>query len=238
MNKLLHLFRGELLRLLKYKILIFSLIVSAIWVVVIALTDSDTAKSFMPFLVLMDAGLMSIVLLSANFFYEKQEGTLQGVMVTPISIKIVLLAKVLAMVVVALISFGLVIGSALIFHEFPVAVWRFLIFTVLVVLSHTAIGYVLTLNSKDFMQTLTRYMGLMLLFIVPIILSALNIIPEKLDFLLLLSPTYSGQILFQGTLVSVPLWKTLLACGYLILIPALLYPLVIIKRYEAVAVEG
>ncbi|MDD3112790.1 MAG: ABC transporter permease [Candidatus Izemoplasmatales bacterium] len=238
MNKLGHLLLGELHRLLKYKILIFSIAVSLIWVVIIALTDENTAKTFVPYLVLMDAGLMSILLLSASFFFEKQEGSMQGIMVTPISLKVILLAKVISMILVALISFVLVVGSALIFHDFPIAVGELFLSTLLVVTSHTAIGYVLTLYSRDFMQTLTRVMLIMFLYLVPLILIPLEIVTEKWDFIFFIIPTYSSQVLFQGTIGSVPIWKSLVASGYLLLIPALLYPFIIFKRYEVVAMEG
>lgn len=238
MNKLGHLLLGELRRLVKYKIVFFSLLVSFIWVVVIALTDETVAKTFVPYLIIMDAGLMSIILLSASFFFEKQEGSIQSILVSPVSLKVFLLAKVLSMGLVTLISFGLVVGSALIFHDFPIAVGELLIYTMIVVLSHTAIGYVLTLYSKDFMQTLTRVMLFMFLYMVPLILVPLGIVTEKWDVIFFIIPTYSSQVLFQGAVESVPLWKTLVASGYLVLIAALLYPLVVIKRYEIVALEG
>ncbi|MCK7489768.1 MAG: hypothetical protein MZU79_05740 [Anaerotruncus sp.] len=46
MRSLLHLVGGELVRLVKYKTLVFGLIVTAMWVGVIAFVDEPTARGF------------------------------------------------------------------------------------------------------------------------------------------------------------------------------------------------
>ncbi len=225
--------------MLRYKIVFFSVLVSAIWGLIIALTDNDAALSLVPFLVLMDAGLMSIILMGSSYFLEKQEGTMNSLLVSPVAIVNVLLAKIISALFMALLSFIIVIGAAYIFHDFSASVLLLLLYTVLVVLSHTAIGYVITLYSKDFMQMLVRYIGMVIIFIVPMLLVGLNIIPKSLDFVVLISPTYSGQILFLSTVnQTIETWKIIIAALYLVFITATLYPLVVFKKFQQVALEG
>ncbi|MBU1145475.1 MAG: ABC transporter permease [Firmicutes bacterium] len=238
MNKLWHLIKGELFRLVKYKILFFGVLVSAIWVIIIGFSDIETVKMLLPFLVLMDAGLMSIILLAASFYLEKQEGTMNALLVSPVSLLWVLIAKIVSTIVVGTISFVLVVGAALIFHEIELNVLLLFFYMVIIILSHTAIGFVITLNAKDFMGMLVRYMGLMLLFFLPVLLVALEIIPTSIDFIVLLSPSYAGQYLFKSALAEGETWKTIASILYLILIPSLLYPLVVYKRFVKVAIEG
>lgn len=238
MSKLGQLIKGEIIRLVKYKIIVFGVLASLIWVVIIALSDVETTLTLVPFLVLMDAGLMSTILLGASFFYEKQEGTMQTILVSPVSMWAILLAKIVTMVLMATISFILVVCAALIFHDFPVDVVRLFLSSIIVVISHTAIGFVLTLTARDYMQLLIRTMGMMLVFFLPVLLIALEIIPQSFEFILFISPAYSGQLLFESALHDVETWKMILSCGYLIAIPSLLYPLYISRRYRAVAMEG
>ena len=238
MRKLLHLIKGELLRLVKYKILFFGVLVSAIWMIILGLSDKQTAVALAPTLVLTDAGLMSIILLASSFFFEKQEGTLHALLVSPVSLAKVLIAKIVSALFMGLISFILVIGIVMIVHGVQLNVFLLLFYTIIVILAHTAIGYWLTLRAKDFMALLVTYMGLMLLFMSPMLFMALEIIPSQLEFLMYLSPSYSGQMLFQSVFGSVDVWKIWLSVLYLMLIPALLYPLVVYKRFEKVAIEG
>jgi len=239
MNKLWHLVKGEIFRLFRYKIVFFSVLVSAIWALIIALTDNEAAVSLVPFLVLMDAGLMSIILMGSSYFLEKQEGTMHSLLVSPVAIFNVLLAKIISALFMALLSFVIVIGATYIFHDFQASVFLLLLYTLLVVLSHTAIGYVVTLYSRDFMQMLVRYIGMVMIFVIPMLLVGLNIIPKSWDFVVLISPTYSGQILFMSTInQTIETWKIILAALYLVFITATLYPLVVLKKFQQVALEG
>ncbi|MBN2504123.1 MAG: ABC transporter permease [Bacilli bacterium] len=238
MNKLWHLVKGEIFRLFRYKIVVFGIITSLIWVLIIALSDTETAEALMPTLILMDAGLMSIVLLAAAYFLERQEGTMHALLVTPVKLVHVFLAKIISVLFMSLISFVLVVGSMFVFHDFDASVLLLLLYTLLAVLSHSAIGYVLTLNSKDFMQLLARYMGMVILFFTPLLLVAIDIIPTEYDFLAMLSPTYTGQLLVNSTIESIDTWKIIAGSLYLFILTGMLYPLVVFPRFQKVALEG
>ncbi|MDD3122271.1 MAG: ABC transporter permease [Candidatus Izemoplasmatales bacterium] len=238
MDKLFHLIKGEIFRLFKYKIFFFGILVSVIWVIILGLSDKATAESLAPSLVLMDAGLMSIILLASSFFLEKQEGTLHALLVSPVSLSKVLIAKIVSAIFMGLISFILVIGCVMIVHGSKVNVFYLLFYTIIVILAHTSIGYVLILRAKDFMALLVACMGVILLFMSPLLLMALDIVPSSLEFLVFLSPTYAGQVLVQSQFQMVDSSKIILSIAYLILIPAILYPLVVYKRFEKVAIEG
>ncbi len=238
MIKLFHLFKSEIIRLIKYKIFFFGLLVSIIWAVIIALADVQSVVGLVPYLVLMDTGMMSIILLAASFYYEKQEGTMQSMLVTPVRLSTILLIKVAAMVFMGIVSFVVVVGTALVFHDFDIRILPFLGACMLAVLAHTAIGYVLTLHSKDFLSLLVKYMGVALLFFAPTLLVALGVFSGDWELLGLLSPTYAAQKLFAMALGEIDQATLWISVTYLALIPALLYPLVILKRYEIVAMEG
>ena len=66
MSNFLRLLKGEFIRLVKYRIVLFGLIVSAIWVLILALSAKAEAEMLFPYLVTMDTGMMSIVLFGAD----------------------------------------------------------------------------------------------------------------------------------------------------------------------------
>src|SRR5690554_4622026 len=104
MKILLYLTKGEITRLFKYKTLIVGLIVSFLWVLIIAFSDEESAMTLLPMLIFVDAAMMSILLLAASFYFEKQEEITKTLLVTPIKLWQLLDAKILASLFSGLLS--------------------------------------------------------------------------------------------------------------------------------------
>lgn len=238
MRRFARLWWGEIVRLAKYKVLFFGLLVSAIWVVILVLSDAATAEALIPTLVGMDAGMMSMLLLGSMFYFEKQEGTVHTLLVTPVSVGEILAAKVGASMAAGVLSMFLVAGSAWIVHGIAVNLILMSLYDVIVVAGNTAIGYLLILSSKEFMGMLLKMMGVVLLMYVPVVLVALGILGEDALFVALLSPTYAGSFLFESLYSAKETWMVVFSLGYLGAIAGLLYPFVIRPRYARIAVEG
>ena len=122
MAKLLGLVKGEILRLWRYKITFFGLLVSGIWLLILALVTKEEANALLPQLLILDGGLMAIILLAAAYYYEKQEGTLKAVLVSPTSPALLLLAKVIGALFGSVISLTLIWLTMLVIHQtsFPI----------------------------------------------------------------------------------------------------------------------
>lgn len=238
MRRFFRLWWGEIVRLAKYKVLFFGLLVSAIWVVILVLSDAATAEALIPTLVGMDAGMMSMLLLGSMFYFEKQEGTIHTLLVTPVPLGEILFAKVAASMATGILSMFLVAGSAWIVHGISVNFLLMTVYDAVVVAGNTAIGYLLVLSSKEFMGMLMKMMGVLLLFYVPVILVPLGILGEDALFVALLSPSYAGSFLFESLYSVKETWMVLFCLGYLGGLAGVLYPLVIRRRYARIAVEG
>ncbi|MDP2426167.1 MAG: ABC transporter permease [Candidatus Izemoplasmatales bacterium] len=238
MNSFLHLLKGEVLRLVRYKIIFFGILVSLIWVVLIYFLDAQTAKGFMPFLAMLDAGMMSVILLGATFFLEKQEGSIKTLLVSPVSLVQVLAAKVGSAIISAMISVVMVLGSGFVFHGIQTNFLLVFLYVFVIVLSHTAIGYVITLRSKDFMSMMMKFAGLSLLLMIPSFLYLLGVIEEQLNWLLLLSPMYAAQYLIQSIHSSADLLLIVGSTLYLALLGTFLYGKVVYPRFKEFAIGG
>ncbi|PKL01596.1 MAG: hypothetical protein CVV56_01020 [Tenericutes bacterium HGW-Tenericutes-1] len=238
MSSLLHLIKGEIIRLFKYKIIFFGILVSLIWLLVIGFQTPEQAQAIIPLLIVTDSGLMAIILIGASFYFEKQENTVKSLLVSPVSLVQVLIAKVVSAIFTAFISLIIVVGFAIIFHGLEVQILKLFVYILAVVISHTAIGYILILRSKDFMAMLVKYAGLMLLFYTPTLLISLEIVGSNLEILAFISPSYSGEFLIQSSFVKLDVVKQLIAYVYLMVLGMGIYVGYVYKKFKKVAIEG
>ena len=104
MNSFTVLFSGELQRMRKYNILTAGILVALLWVGVLFFTKIDDITSMVPLVVFIDSTAMSMVLIGATMFYEKQEGTIRTILVSPISKTEYILAKTFANITSNLIT--------------------------------------------------------------------------------------------------------------------------------------
>jgi len=238
MNKFWSLLKGEILRLWRYKITFFGLLVSIIWLVIIILVSEAEANALLPQILMLDSGLMAIILLAAAYYYEKQEGTMKAVLVSPTSPIILLIAKVAGALLGSVISLLLIWFTMLLVHGTMFPLLPSLVMIVLVTIAHLSLGYVLIYLSDDFMDLLLKYTFVVLILFVPIILVNLDIIPEAWQWVALFSPTYAGQKALSH--LWSPLSDSALAMTLLFLLayPVMLFPLYVLPQFRKEAIRA
>ncbi|MFA6889908.1 MAG: ABC transporter permease [Bacilli bacterium] len=234
MMQLVKLIKGEIQRFYKYKILHISVLVSVIWVILIILLDEAAITQMVPLLILMDAAMMSIILMAASYFFEKQENTIRTTFVLPVYPRQILLAKIISVILLELLSGTIILLTMVIAYGIQVPFLLYFAYILLIVLSHTAVGMVITLRSKDFSAMLTNYIIFAFITIIPTFLLSFKVIPESWEFVLALSPTQGGQWLIESLFSQVEPIKMIISLIYLSVLPALLYPLVVYPRYKKV----
>ena len=237
MKKFFALIKGEVIRLWRYQITLFGLIVSAIWIILLAVVSKEEANALLPQLIVLDAGLMAIILLGASYFYEKQEGTMKAILVSPTSPAVLLSAKIIGTIMGNLLSVFLMWLTMLVVHQSVFPIFTALGLVIIITLTHLSIGYVLIYWSKDFMDLLLKYTFVVLILLVPTILVSLNILTDGLENLAYLSPTYSGQILISQ-LWQAPTESIGFAWMLIILYPLGLFPFYILPQFRKEAIRA
>ena len=238
MKNLAKLMKGEINRLNKYKILPIGALVSLIWVLIIGLSNKETAQELAPMLIMMDATMMSIILLGASHFYEKQEGTLKSLLTTPVSLFEIFLSKVLSSLLVTYISAIIVVSASLIIHQISISILLLVLYIAIIGVAHVALGYLLTLFSKDFGGLIGLYAVYAFLSFMPSLLFSMEILPESTKWYLMLSPTHASQILLNNCFTAEPIEFVLVAALYLLLIAGCLFQFVVYKKFKNCLVEG
>lgn len=239
MSNLLRLIAGELNRMVKYKILPFSLVTAVIWIVLLFFLSEDEASHVVPLLIYIDVAAMSILLLGASHHLEKQEGTIRSMMVMPVSPGQILAAKTVASMVLSIES-AVITSAALYFiHGVTFNYAALLLFVIVAGATHAAIGFLLSLYSRDFNSMLGLLVGYMLVFTLPTVLFHFGVIEEKFEWLLMISPSHSASHLITSAVsseFSAP--KLIAGCIYLIILTAVLFRFAVYPAFKDNAVRG
>ena len=230
---------GELRRLITYKILPISLVTAFIWIIIFLFISKEEARTVAPLLIFVDVTMMSILLIGASYHFEKQEGTIKSMMMMPVSLGQILSAKMMSAMVLGIES-AIITSIALYFiHGITFNYALLLVFVIIAGGTHAAIGFFLSLSSKDFTSTLGLLMVYMIFLGVPSILFSFNVIPVEFDWLLMLSPSHSASTLINSVVTSeYHVAKVIAGCLYLIILAGILLKFVVFPKFKDNAVRG
>ncbi len=238
MHNFLPLFKGEIQRLVKYKILQIALLVTVMWLAILFLIGEESVAEFVPLFIFMDATLMTVMLVGANLFYEKQENTLKTLLITPSGFAALMMSKFLSAIVLSFQSAAVI--SLFAYFIFGVSVsfgWLF-IFVALITFMHTALGFVLTVFAKDFTGLLALLIAYMFFFAFPTIFYALGVFGETAELWLMFSPTHASMLLIEFS-YGLDVRTVLIPIGaiYLVLVGAALTKWIVVPKYVETAVR-
>ena len=239
MNNFLTLLFGELQRMKKYNIFTAAILVDLLWIGVLYFAKVEDITSLIPIIVYIDATAMSMVLVGATLFYEKQEGTIRTLLVSPISKSDYILAKIFANITSNLITLLLIYAYGKIFKEVNLNLLGLIGSVVLIAFFHSLVGFLLTFNTKDFTEMLMDMMKYTFIFSIPVLLEQMGLIKNEIvDKILFIAPTKSAAVLLEATAGGVELWRSLFALIYLVAASFLLYYVVWKKFDEFQVKEG
>lgn len=194
------LIRGEIKRSVKYKVLTVGTGVSFIWLIVIYFLRKNylEMQTVIPMLIFADTVLMPVILIGASIFFEKQEGSVRSLLVSPLSEWQIIIGKIVNSVFTSIISSTIVLVGALLMTNIRINILLFYLYIILITSAHAAIGFALSLVSRDFNSMLVNYMLFYFLFIMPPILIMFNLIPSKYEIIALISPSEGANILLNS----------------------------------------
>ncbi len=239
MSAILGLIKGELKRLVLYKIIPVSLAVSVLWVILFLFLSKEDAAYIAPLLLFVDVTMMTILLIGASHHLEKQEGTIKSMMVMPVSLGQILLAKFVGSMVLGIESL-IVISVALYFiHGLTFNYAWMLLFVLIAGAAHGAIGFFLAHNSKDFGSMIGWVMIFLFIFAIPSVLFTFGIIDVQYEWVMMFSPTHAASNLINSTFAGIFEWgKVIFACIYLTVLAALLLKLAVYPMFKKNAIRG
>lgn len=227
MSRIIILFKGELLRLQRYRLFAASIFVSIMWVGVLHFVDMVNVTGLIPQLVFLDVTTMAVLLVGVSFIYERDEATLYSILISPITKSQYIWAKLLSHITPSIVSLSIMFIYAKIFKTLDVNYFLLLGGVVLVALFHSQIGFLLTFYTKDFTGLVMLIITFFLVSILPVILDEFGIVTnEVFRKLIFLLPAKSALMIIMGTTGTMESWKIVTSIVYMVLGSTFLYYLI------------
>lgn len=188
-------------------------------------------------LINVDSTSMAILLVGVTIFYEKQEGSLHTLMVTPINKKDYLFTKSIVTVATSVVTLIILYLYAAVFKEIDMSFLGLLGAVILVSLFHALVGFLLTYRSRDFTALLINMMKYMFIFMIPTLLEYIQIIRHDLvEMLLYIAPTKAAIILLYAASGETELWEIIYGLTYLGIGSIVLF-IIVLKKFEQFTVQ-
>lgn len=224
MSNLAILFWGELERMKKYHILTASIVAALILFGVLYLINIDDVTSLFPLLLFIDATSMSILLIGATVFFEKQEGVLKSFLVSPLKKSEYIIAKTLANVATNLISLILLYFLTQLVKEVQINLLGLLGGVFIISLFHSLVGFYLTYQTKSFTDLLVIIFKYFIILLIPVLFDSLGLIKSQLlSNLICILPTKASLTIMNSAAGVVSSQSGYLSAFYLLLLAILLY---------------
>ncbi len=240
MNKLLILIRGELVRLTKYHVTTVSFLVALVWFLLLFfIDDQDLLMQMLPFVIIIDATMMSIIFIGSVMFFEKTEQTFSTLLVTPVTNEQLILSKAIANTIHTMFSSSLILLVFFFVKDVDIA-WHFMIPALaLSVFMHSLLGFVFSFHSKDFTTLLVNVMIYAFVITIPVILHYFNFIlkADIWDTLLLIVPTQASIKIIEAGFNQTLDYQMLISAIVLLLYTILGYFFYVKPKFKEYAVK-
>jgi fluoroquinolone transport system permease protein len=238
MGRLGVLIRGELDRLKKYNLFTATSVVLVMWLILVWFLDTDDQiLTFIPIILLMDAVMMTIVLVGATLFYEKKEHTLNSIMVTPVQDWEYIVSKIVVNVINSLIT---VVALSVGVYLIAGITFNYLLLTAAMIVvtgAHTLIGIWLAYHAKNFSSMLVNYIIYVFVLVTPTVLAMFDVIGETAAKFLILLPPDASNILLGAAFRTTEAWQLVVAFVYLIVLSGGIYRFVVKPQLNAYAMR-
>ncbi len=226
---------GEFKRMFEYKIAAASIVVALIWIGVLYLTEIQDITFMFPLLIFVDSTSMAILMVGVTIFFEKQEGSLRTILVSPIEKKDYILSKSVITITASILTLLVLYIYAALFKELSINVPVMMGAVILVAFFHSLVGFLLSYFSRDFTSLLMNMFKYMLLFMIPALLEAARIIQHDLiESILYIAPTKAAMILLYAATGSESSGDLIYAVLYLGLGSVALF-IIALKQFDAFA---
>ena len=240
MSKLLTLIKGELTRLTKYHVTTVSVLVAFVWFILLFFLDDQVLMmQMLPFVVIIDATMMSIIFIGSVMFFEKTEATFSTMLVTPVSNEQLILSKAIANTLHSMFTSTLVIIVFFFVKDVDV-VWYIIIPALaLSIFMHSLLGFVFSFHSKDFTSLLVNVMIYSFVLTIPVVLHYFDLIlkADIWDTLLLVIPTQAAIKLVEAGFGGVIDFKFYVSIIFLLAYSILGYLYYVKPKFKEYAVK-
>jgi fluoroquinolone transport system permease protein len=214
---------GEWQRFRKYHLLTANLVLLLIWILIASALDKEELKPFIPFIFLMDAAMMNIALTGTMIFYEKQEHTINALLVSPVTENEYLCSKVVTSILSSLLTLVLIALAMWLVKGITFNYWSLIPAIIVVAGFHTLLGIALTYGARDFTGIMLRAILYMFVFLLPAVFGLFGLLSANVMTYLMVFPPMSSARLLSTGVTTIAVWQIAFGYVYLSLLSIVIY---------------
>lgn len=214
MNRLSTLVKFEFKLQWEYGLIVAGLLMSTMWLLMLSFFPASSMAVAIPLVLLSDLATMGYMFIASMIYFEKGQGSIHVMMVTPVSIKEYLQSKIIALLIYVMgVSFIVVQGISIIKGLSPH--YGFLVISIMMTaIVHMLLGVLFAAKFNSFSSFLFPTGLIFMVLMIPM-LGFLNI-PELqfMEALYYLWPTHGLILLLRGIYISLSSWQVIYALLY------------------------
>lgn len=192
------------------------LIVSFMYLLILSQLPHFILDYALPIIVFSDPSILGLFFIGGMVLLEKEQGVLQMLVVTPLTIKAYILSKVIALTLIAILAGMLITGIS---AYQPVNYFLLLIGIILTSIFFTLIGFMISTKAKNLNTFFLYMMPWTALFMVPCVI---YVIYPHLKVLLLM-PSVAGMRLVFGAMHGQSITEALALASYMVVVNYFLF---------------
>jgi len=211
MKTILQIIKWDLTLQIRYNILTIAIVISAFYIMIFKLLPGENLDPLLIILLLSDPAMFGVMFIGVLVLYEKDNNTLDALIVTPLKSSQYLWSKAISL---TLIAVPIAVTIAIFGHGLKLNYFYFLIGIVLSSIMFVFLGFVIVSKSKGFNQYILKFA----LWTMPISIPVLGIFDIYQSKLYYLVPSQATIILLKAGLNhSQHSWQVVYSILYLIL---------------------
>jgi len=200
MKRLLAALRWDFTRQLRYNIIGIMLVVSALYIGLFYFLPLDDKVPLLMFLIFNDPTALGMIFIGSLILFEKGDGTLQALVVTPLKHWEYILSKAISLTTIAT---GASLLMALLSHGLSTNVIYLILSVALTSMVFVFLGIIAVAGCRTFNQYLLR----LVLYLIPLSLPLLNFVGVTDTLWWYIFPTQGTLLLLEASFKDIATWK-------------------------------
>jgi len=200
MKNLLTALRWDFIRQIRYNIVGIMLVVTALYIGLLYFLPFENKNPLLVFLIFNDPTALGMIFIGSLILFEKGDGTLQALVVTPLKPQEYIFSKAISLSVIAT---GASLLMALFTNGWSTNIALLVIGVFLTSTLFIFLGIVIVAGCTSFNQ----YMVRMVVYFIPLALPLLNFLGVTDTYWWYLFPTQGTLLLLEAALGDIPSWQ-------------------------------
>ncbi len=200
MKRLLSALRWDFIRQLRYNIIGIMLVVSALYIGLFHFIPLENKIPLLIFLIFNDPTALGMIFIGSLILFEKGDGTLEALVVTPLQHWEYILSKAISLTTIAT---GASLLMALFSHGIATNVIYLILGVALTSMVFVFLGIIVVAGCRSFNQYLLR----LLLYLIPLSLPLLNYLGVTDTLWWYVFPTQATLLLLEASFSTIETWK-------------------------------